>query len=180
VKRLLSTFAEQPLPAALQVVAERLDERMRCSDGLGHQRGGVLRIGGCSSRTGANADRTQRASISSHRAVRTNNIDGMVLHRSAAACGSSCRSCKTKERTARQRNKLFSRRLKCNTATDRGCVGIEQPTDGVATRCVGRFLHPPQLTALGAVPFTDDRCWVNEQRSRLTRRPSRHAHAGTR
>ena len=33
VKRWLSTFVEQPSPAALQVVAERLGERMRCSDG---------------------------------------------------------------------------------------------------------------------------------------------------
>ena len=41
VKRWLSTFVEQPRPAALQVVAEDLGERMRCSDGIGHQRGGA-------------------------------------------------------------------------------------------------------------------------------------------
>ena len=47
VKRWLSTFAEQPSPAALQVVAEDLGKRMRCSDGLGHQRGGARRIDAC-------------------------------------------------------------------------------------------------------------------------------------
>ena len=87
VKRWLSTFAEQPSPAALQVVAEHLDERMRCSDGLGHQRGGFLRIGACSSRTGADTDRRQRASFSRHRAVRTNNMECRCQHWSAAACG---------------------------------------------------------------------------------------------
>ena len=35
VKRWLSTFAEQPSPAALTVAAEDLDERMRCSHVLG-------------------------------------------------------------------------------------------------------------------------------------------------
>ena len=144
VKRWLSTFAEQPSPAALQVVAEDLGERMRCSHDLGRQRGGFLRSGACSSRTGADGDRRQRASVSRHRAVRTNNIDAMCQHCSAAACGSSCRSCKTKERTARQRNKLFARGLKSGTATVRGCARIEERRDGVATRCVGRFLHPPQ------------------------------------
>ena len=43
-------------------VAEDLGERMRCSHVLGHQRGGFIRIGACSSRTGADADRRQRAS----------------------------------------------------------------------------------------------------------------------
>ena len=74
VKRWLSTFAEQPSPAALQVVAEDLGERMRCSHDLGRQRGGVLRIGGCGSRTGADADRVQRASISSARAGRSDHM----------------------------------------------------------------------------------------------------------
>ena len=91
VKRWLSTFAEQTSPAALQVVAEDLGERMRCSHDLGRQRGGFLRSGACSSRTGADGDRRQRASVSRHRAVRTNNIDAMCQHCSAAACGSSCR-----------------------------------------------------------------------------------------
>ena len=45
-----------------------------------------------------------------------------------------------------RRNKLFARGLKSGTATVRGCARIEEPTDGVATRCVGRFLHPPQLS----------------------------------
>ena len=34
IKRWLATFAEQPSPAALQVVAEDLGERMRCSDAV--------------------------------------------------------------------------------------------------------------------------------------------------
>ena len=86
VKRWLSTFVEQPSPAALQVVAEDLGERMRCSDDLGQQRGGTLQIGGCSKRTGADGDRMQRASVSSHRVVRTNNMECMCQHCSAAAC----------------------------------------------------------------------------------------------
>ena len=84
VKRWLSTFAEQPSPAALQVVAEDLGERMRCSHDLGRQRGGVLRIGGCGSRTGADADRVQRASISSAHAGRSDHI-GTWRHWSCSA-----------------------------------------------------------------------------------------------
>ena len=64
VKRWLSTFVEQPSQAALTVVAERLRLRMRCQHVVGEERGRVLRIGGCGSRTGANGDRVQRASIS--------------------------------------------------------------------------------------------------------------------
>ena len=97
VKRWLATFAEQPSPAALQVVAEDLGERMRCSDDLGHQRGGALRIGGCSKRTGADGDRMQRASISSARAVHSDNMAPLVLLCSAAPATSSCR-CAAKRR----------------------------------------------------------------------------------
>ena len=60
MKRWLATFAEQPPSAALQVVAEDLDERMRCSHDLGHQRGGVLRICVCGSITVARASRVLR------------------------------------------------------------------------------------------------------------------------
>ena len=60
VKRWLSIFVEQPRPAALQVVAEDLDERMRCSHDLGHQRGGVLQICVCGSITVARASRVLR------------------------------------------------------------------------------------------------------------------------
>ena len=101
VKRWLSDFVEQPSPAALQVVAEDLDKRMRCSDGFGHQRGGARRIGACSSCTGAGADRMQRASISS---ALVGHLDGsgcMVLHWSAALTASSCRCCKMKEHRSR-------------------------------------------------------------------------------
>ena len=101
VKRWLSTFAEQPSPAALQVVAEDLGERMRCSHDLGRQRGGVLRIGGCGSRTGADADRVQCASISSARAGRSDHMAPLVLLCSVAPAACSCRSCKTKEHRTR-------------------------------------------------------------------------------
>ena len=146
VKRWLSTFAEQPSPAALQVVAEDLGERMRCSHDLGHQRGGVLRIGGCSSRTGADADRRQRASVSRHRAVRTNNIDAMCQHCSAAACGSSCRSCKTKEHRSRQRKELFTHGLHSRRADSRGPATGKVPRSCVGECASAVFLHRPGYT----------------------------------
>ena len=66
MKRSLFTFDEDPSPAALPVVVV-LDERKRCQHVVGHQRGGTLRIGGCGSRTVADGDRIQRASVSSDR-----------------------------------------------------------------------------------------------------------------
>ena len=86
VKRWKATFAEQPSPAALPVVVNDLDERMRCSDEIDHQRGETLRIGGCSKRTGADGDRMQGASISSARAGHSDSMVCMVLLCLAAAC----------------------------------------------------------------------------------------------
>ena len=146
VKRWLSTFVEQPSPAALQVVAERLGERMRCSHGLGHQRGGARRIGACSSRTGADGDRMQRASISSHRVVRTNNMECMCQHWSAAACASCCGDCKLKDHLFLERSKLFSRGLDCCTADSGGRAMVRVPSSGVG-RCVPADQFPEEATA---------------------------------
>ena len=143
VKRWLSTFAEQPSPAALQVVAEDLGERMRCSHDLGRQRGGFLRSGACSSRTGADGDRRQRASVSRHRAVRTNNIDAMCQHCSAAACGSSCKECKLKDHLFLERSKLFSRGLNCGAAGASGGTAIEEPRPCVGECAKAMFLRAP-------------------------------------
>ena len=68
MKRWLLTFDEEPFPAALPVAVVHLDERMRCQHVIAHQRGGTARIGGCGSRTVADGDRIQRASVSSARA----------------------------------------------------------------------------------------------------------------
>ena len=65
MKRSLFTFDEDPSPAALPVVVVHLDERKRCQHVVGHQRGGTLRIGGCSRRTGVVGDRIQNASVGS-------------------------------------------------------------------------------------------------------------------
>ena len=141
VKRWLSTFAEQPSPAALQVVAEDLGERMRCSDDIGHQRGGVLRIGDCSSRTGADGDRMQRASISSARAGLSINMDCMRQHCSAAPSTSSCRCNKTKEHSSLQRNELFTRGGKCRAAELLRCTAMEVPRRGVSECANAVFLR---------------------------------------
>ena len=101
VKRWLASFAEQPSPAALQVAIEDLDERMRCSHDIGHQRGGAVQIGGWSSRTGADGDRMQRASVSRAHAGRSDNMEPLVLLCSAAPAASSCRECKLKEHRSR-------------------------------------------------------------------------------
>ena len=144
VKRWLSTFAEQPSPAALQVVAEDLGERMRCSHDLGRQRGGFLRSGACSSRTGADGDRRQRASVSSARAGHSDSMDCLVLLRSSAATATSCRCCKTKEHRSLQRRELFTRGLKSGTATDRGCARIEEQRPCAAECAFGASLRRPQ------------------------------------
>ena len=92
----------------------------------------VRRIGACSSRTGADTDRRQRASFSRHRAVRTNNMECMCQHCSAAACGSSCRSCKTKVHLSLQRKELFSRGFHSSTTAGRG-----RATGKVPRACAG-------------------------------------------
>ena len=84
MKRWFTTFDEQPQHSALTVVAEPLRLRMRCQHVVGEERGRVLRIGGCGSRTGADADCVQRASISSTRAGRSDNMASLVLLCSAA------------------------------------------------------------------------------------------------
>ena len=50
----------------------------------------------------------QRASISSARAVHSDNMDCMRQHCSAAACASSCKECKLKDQTTLQRNTRFA------------------------------------------------------------------------
>ena len=101
LKRWFNTFVEEPQHSALTVVAEPLRLRMRCQHVVGEERGRVLRIGGCDSRTGANADRVQRASISRAHAGLSDNMAPLVLLCSAAPATSSCRCCKTKEHRTR-------------------------------------------------------------------------------
>ena len=101
MKRWLSTFVEKSSPAALQVVAEDLDERMtwrmRCSHDLVHQRGGTVRIGDC---TAASRERMVTAcnvpaSVSSHRAALSDSIDWFSVARGSRLRQlSSCKECK--------------------------------------------------------------------------------------
>ena len=81
MKRWLSTFDEEPSPAALPAAGSQrhLDERMtmRCQHVNGHQRRGSVRIGGCSSRTGVVGDRIQNASVGSARACHSDKTARM-------------------------------------------------------------------------------------------------------
>ena len=101
MKRSLFTFDEDPSPAALPVVVVHLDERTRCHHVIGHQRGGSVQIGGCGSRTVADGDRIQRASISRAHAGLSDSMAPWILLCSAAPATSSSRSCKTKEHRTR-------------------------------------------------------------------------------
>ena len=143
VKRWLSTFAENPSPAALTVAVEDLDERKPCSHELSQQRDRVLQNGGCSKRTGADCDRTQRASISSARAGHSDSVDCLVLLCSAAATATSCRCCKTKASSARDWKEVFTRGLKCKVRAGRAHLAFEVPRVGVAECAFGPSLHPP-------------------------------------
>ena len=148
VKRWLSTFAEQPSSAALQVVAEDLGERMRCSHDLGRQRGGVLRIGGCGSRTGADADRVQRASISSARAGHSDSMDCLVLLCSAAP-PAPCARCAKRRDTDLLTEKsflLFTRGLQMRKLHCFSFSHLEVPRPCAAECARAVFLPPPQLS----------------------------------
>ena len=132
VKSWLSTFTGQPSLAALPVVVEDLDVRMRSQHVVGEERRRALQDGGCASRTGANGDRVQHVGISGSAAGAADQGDCMDLTRSAAAFRRSCRSCKLKEHSSLQRKELFSRGLRCCTTDACGGAAIEEPRP-----CVG-------------------------------------------
>ena len=85
VKRWLSTFAEQPSPATLPVVAEDLDDRMMSQHVVGEERQRALQNGGWVSRTGAFGDRMQLAGFSGNATGAADQADCMDLEGTAAA-----------------------------------------------------------------------------------------------
>ena len=95
VKRwFMTTFAEQPSSDALPVDIDVLDVRMRRHLVIGDKGGAARRNSGCSKRTGASGDRTQRAGISNARPEHSDDLDCLVLQCSAAACGSPASAAK--------------------------------------------------------------------------------------
>ena len=122
MKRRLATFADNPSHAALTVAADNLDERTPCKCVLRHQRGRALRSGGYSKRTGADGDRTQRASISSCCAGHSDNMDCFWSCLAGGGAWQLLMSCKLKEQLTVICATVSKKRDRSGTANGIGCV----------------------------------------------------------